>query len=155
MAKSLTKTLMLPNGDPQTDVGRIIAELKSLNETLYGLYGRLFGNLPAAGAPAFTRGASVAVAAADLVIPVTHAIVAKTTGGVEALTLADGDPGQVLTIVLSVHAGNGTLTPATATGFATIAFTAALQTATLLFVDAATGWILLGSGGPGGVPTVA
>jgi len=41
---------------------------------------------------------NVAVAAATLAIPVTHAHVSKTTGGAEALTLANGTTGQILTI---------------------------------------------------------
>ena len=44
---------------------------------------------------------TVAVAADALAIPVTHAIVNKTTGGdAEALTIVDGKPGQLLTILL-------------------------------------------------------
>lgn len=88
---------------------------------------------------------SVEVAADALAIPVTHPIVLKTTGAdAEALTLADGTLGQVLTISLVVDGGGtGTLTPATATGWATIVFADAGDVATLKYVDDTTGWIIL------------
>jgi hypothetical protein len=88
--------------------------------------------------------------AADvLAIPVTHAYVAKTTGGdAEALTLADGVPGQVLVVNLTTDGGgDGTLTPATKTGFLTIVFADAQDQAVLLYVDDSIGWILIGAKG--------
>ena len=56
------------------------------------------------------------VAADVLAIPVTHGYVAKTTGGdAEALTLANGEPGQILIVgLITDGGGDGTLTPATA-----------------------------------------
>jgi len=100
-----------------------------------------------------TEDFAIAVEADDLVIPVTHAHVAKTTGGdAEALTLANGKPGQILTIRLIVDGtGDGTLTPATCTGFATIVFADAGDTAVLFYVDDIAGWriwSLFGTGGP-------
>lgn len=93
--------------------------------------------------------ASVDVAADELVIPVTALYVAKTTGAdAEALTLADGVPGQTITITLVVDGGGtGTLTPATASGFATLAFADALDTATLRYIDDVVGWVLVGHNG--------
>ena len=84
-------------------------------------------------------------AADSLAIPVTHAYVAKTTGGdAEALTLANGTPGQVLVIHLTTDGGgDGTLTPTTKTGFTTIVFADAGDQAVLLYVDDTIGWILL------------
>lgn len=85
------------------------------------------------------------VAADVLAIPVTHTYVAKTTGAdAEALTLADGTtPGQKLIIQLTVDGGGtGTLTPATATGFATVAFADAGDAAVLRWVNSTVGWIL-------------
>jgi hypothetical protein len=94
-------------------------------------------------------GATTAVAADALAIPVTHRIVTKTTGADgEALTLANGVAGQRLTIVLTVDGGgDGTLTPATATGWATIVFADAGDTASLEYVDDTVGWIILGLSG--------
>jgi len=92
-----------------------------------------------------------------LVIPVTHLYVAKETGGdAEALTLANGKPGQILVINLTTDGGGtGTLTPATCTGFSTIAFDEAFDQATLLYVDDTVGWIILGLFGTGSTPVVA
>lgn len=97
---------------------------------------------------------SVAVAADALVIPVTHPYVAKTTGAdAEALTLADGSPGQVLIVNLTVDGnGDGTLTPATATGWATIVFADAGDQATLFFVDDTIGWVIIGAKGKSAPP---
>ena len=86
-------------------------------------------------------------AGAVLAVPVTHGYVAMTTGGVEVLTLANGDPGQVLVLNLTTDGGDGTLTPATATGWATIVFADAGDQATLMYVDDSIGWLLLGAKG--------
>lgn len=84
-------------------------------------------------------------AADSLAIPVTHTLVEKTTGAdAEALTLADGKPGQILTIVLKTDGGgDGTLTPAKKSGYTSIVFADAGDTATLMFVDSTVGWVLL------------
>ena len=97
------------------------------------------------------------VAADVLVIPVTHMYVAKTTGDdAEALTLANGKPGQVLIINLAVAGGGtGTLTPATSTGWATVAFLGAFDQVVLLYVDDTIGWILLAASGTDGPPVIA
>ena len=89
-----------------------------------------------------------------LAIPVTHAIVQKTTGGdAEALTLADGIPGQLLIIHLVTDGGgDGTLTPVTATGWATIVFADVKDQVVLYYVDDTIGWIILGLSGTAGPP---
>jgi len=103
-----------------------------------------------------TLTATVASAADSLAIPVTHEVVTKTTGAdAEALTLADGSPGQVLVIVLVADGGgDGTLTPTTKTGFATIVFADAGDTVSLKFVDATVGWVILGSAGVAAPPVI-
>lgn len=95
-------------------------------------------------------------AADSLAIPITHAIVVKTTGAdAEALTLANGENGQLLTITLGTDGGgDGTLTPTTKTGFATIVFADAGDTATLFYVNDVTGWILTGCYGLTAQPVV-
>lgn len=96
------------------------------------------------------------VAADVLVIPVTHAYVAKTTGAdAEALTLADGEPSQILVVNLTTDGGgDGTLTPATATGWATIVFADAGDQAVLMYVDDTIGWIILGASGVAAPPAI-
>ena len=95
-----------------------------------------------------------AVAADVLAIPVDHAIVQKTTGAdAEALTLADGVPSQVLVINLTADGGGtGTLTPDTATGWATIVFADAGDQAVLMYVNDSIGWIILGLSGKAAPP---
>lgn len=97
----------------------------------------------------YTESLSVAVAADVLAIPITHPFVSKTTGAdAEALTLADGIPGQSLVIILAVDGnGDGTLTPVTATNWATIVFADAGDQANLLYIDDTIGWIIMSLSG--------
>lgn len=99
---------------------------------------------------------STTSAADSLAIPVTHGIVAKTTGAdAEALTLANGEAGQLLMIHLSTDGGgDGTLTPSTRSGFATIVFADAGDQVTLLFVDTTIGWIIVGAEGVVAPPVI-
>jgi hypothetical protein len=101
------------------------------------------------------RPLAVSVSADTLAIPVTHEYVKKTTGGDgEALTLANGRPGQLLTIQLVVDGGgDGTLTPTTAE-FTNIVFADAGDTATLKFLNSTTGWIIVGLAGGTAPPVV-
>ena len=87
----------------------------------------------------------------------THAYVAKTTGSdAEALTLANGVPGQILVISLVVDGGGtGTLTPTTKSGFVSIAFADAGDTVALLYVNDTIGWVILGSAGVAAPPAIA
>lgn len=103
-----------------------------------------------------TEDFAIAVIADDLVIPVSHAHVAKATGAdAEALILANGKPGQILTIRLVTDGGgDGTLTPATCTGFATIVFADAGDQAVLFYVDDAAGWRIWSVFGLTAQPTV-
>ena len=96
----------------------------------------------------------VTVAADVLAIPVTHPYVQKTTGAdAEALTLADGLPGQTLCITLSTDGGGvGTLTPSTSTDWATIVFADAGDRAVLYYVDDTVGWIIIGLSGVAAPP---
>lgn len=105
-----------------------------------------------AAASSITHG-RLAVAGGTLAIPTTHRYVAKTTGGVEALTLANGRfIGQRINIRLTTDGGNGTLTPATKTGFATVVFEDAGDFVELEWT--ADGWIIIGIGGLTAQPTV-
>lgn len=90
---------------------------------------------------------STVKAGGTLAVPITHRQVIMTTGGAEALTLANGKPGQRLNLVLGTDGGDGTLTPATKTGFSTIVFADAKDTAELEYVDDTVGWIVLGTAG--------
>ena len=91
-----------------------------------------------------------------LAIPVTHGYVIKTTGAdAEALTLANGDPSQILVINLTTDGGgDGTLTPATSTGWATIVFADAGDQAVLLYVNDTIGWVIVGLSGVAAPPVI-
>lgn len=96
----------------------------------------------APGAPQVIATA-VAVAGAALAIPITHRSVNKTTGGAEALTLANGAfLGQRLNINLVVDGGDGTLTPTTCSGWTNVVLAEKGQGVELEWTTA--GWRLLG-----------
>jgi hypothetical protein len=65
-----------------------------------------------------------------------------STGASQALTLADGYPGQLKTIIHGVDGGSGILTPTTKTGYTTITFTNVGESATLQFLTTR-GWIII------------
>lgn len=98
---------------------------------------------------------STTKAGGTLAVPITARFVTMTTGGVEALTLANGAPGQEISITLGTDGGDATLTPATCTGFATIVFADAKDTAHLRYVDDTIGWILIGYYGTAAPPVVS
>jgi hypothetical protein len=93
-------------------------------------------------------GAAVARSGAGAV-PVTNSIVLFTsTATGNALTLADGVDGQLLTILYIAEAAGGdtgVLTPANRGGYATITFNAIGDSATLIFTN--TRWYIVGTRG--------
>lgn len=68
-----------------------------------------------------------------------------TTGASQALTLADGTVGQLKVIAHVVDGGSAVLTPTTKSGFATVTFTAAGDTLTLIYT--VVGWCIVGGRG--------
>ena len=100
---------------------------------------------------------STTCAADVLAIPITHQYVAKTTGAdAEALTLADGVAGQVIIINLTTDGGGtGTLTPATKTGFVSVALADAGDQVVLKFIDSTVGWVIIGASGVAAPPAIA
>jgi hypothetical protein len=79
-------------------------------------------------------------------VPTTSATVRLTTTGANALTLANGTDGQLLTIVMVVDGGDGTLTPTTKTGFATVTFTDVGNAVTLQYFTTL-GWMIVANYG--------
>jgi hypothetical protein len=76
-----------------------------------------------------------------------------TPGGSTTMTLANGTPGQVLTIDLATDGGgDGTLTPTTKSGFTSIVFADAGDNATLKYIDDTVGWVILGTAGVAAPP---
>lgn len=69
-----------------------------------------------------------------------------TTGAAQTLTLADGADGQVKIIIHVVDGGSAVLTPTTKTGFSSLTFTNAGDTATLMF-STTIGWTIIAVNG--------
>lgn len=108
----------------------------------------LDSSLVAAGT---ANGGAVSMASNESAVPVTYAFVRKAIANdaaYDAGTLAAGKPGQLLTIYITTLSGGSrtfTLTPTTKTGFSSLAFNAVADSATLLYVDSTTGWVLVAS----------
>lgn len=79
-------------------------------------------------------------------VPITASTVRLTTTGANALTLANGTNGQILTIVMVVDGGDGTLTPTTKTGYTTITFDAVGDSVTLQYFTTL-GWMIVSNYG--------
>lgn len=79
-------------------------------------------------------------------VPITSGTVRLTTTGADALTLANGVNGQILTIVMVAYVGDGTLTPTTKTGFSTITFTG-VGDAVVLQYFTTLGWMIVSNYG--------
>lgn len=109
-----------------------------------GFIGSLIGNVTGVLAGRMVA-TNVAFSGAGA-IPITADTVRLTTTGANALTLANGADGQILRIVMVASGGNGTLTPATKTGFSTITFTAAGNAVTLEYFTTL-GWMIVSNNG--------
>lgn len=69
-----------------------------------------------------------------------------TTGGAQALSLANGTAGQKKEIIHEVDGGSAVLTPTTKTGFTTITFTAVGDSCVLRYL-ATRGWMIVALNG--------
>lgn len=87
-----------------------------------------------------------ALSGAGAINVTTSATAYTSTGGSEALTLANGTAGQFKTISHVVDGGSGILTPTTKAGYSTITFTNAGDSVTLQYFTTA-GWCVMGSYG--------
>lgn len=95
------------------------------------------------------NGGAVSMVTSDLAVPVTYAFVRKAipalaAGAFTQGTLANGIPGQILTFFITTVGASGTftITPVTKTGFASVTFTAAKDTAVFIYINDTVGWIL-------------
>lgn len=99
------------------------------------------------------NGGSTSLASTTTAVPPSSTFVRKViSNNADPLynvgTLADGKPGQLLTISIdgispSASTGSWTLTPTTTTGFVSIKFTAINDKATFLFVNNTAGWVIV------------
>jgi hypothetical protein len=79
-------------------------------------------------------------------ISVTKGTTKLVTTGANALTLADGQDGQIKRIHMITDGGDGTLTPATKTGYTTITFNDAGDDVVLQFISGR-GWEVVSNNG--------
>ena len=91
------------------------------------------------------NGGAASMTSSTLVVPVANSFVRKSIANDSAFTagtLANGVPGQSLTVLISEQLGSETfvITPATATTFTTASFDAAGDLATFLYIDDTSGW---------------
>lgn len=101
------------------------------------------------------NGGAVSIASTVTAVPVSYAFVRKVldsdgNAAFTAGTLANGTPGQVLTIFASgmtpsgaTTGGNFTITPSTTTGFRSIKLSAIGDVVSLLYIDDFYGWVIL------------
>lgn len=107
------------------------------------------GNLVSAGFSNGGASLTTSMASNVNVVPTGFAYVRRALDSDSAFqsgTLANGIPGQILTFEAAGRAQSGTIsftiTPATSTGFSAIKFTVAGDTATFVYLDDNSGWIL-------------
>ena len=106
------------------------------------------GNFVSAG----TSNGSVSQVESVAALPLSYSYVQvpllNSAGAV--YTLAAGVPGQIITFaVVGAQVGSDTavITPAKATGYATVTLSAAKQSVTLMYINSSTGWIIIGNAG--------
>lgn len=92
-------------------------------------------------------GGAATMTSNETAVSTSYAFVRITVGiNQQAGTLADGTPGQIITILISEDVdavGEMILTPTTKTGYASLEFNDAGDQASLLYVDDSIGWIPL------------
>jgi len=94
------------------------------------------------------NGGATSMASSTLVVPTSYGFVRKNIASDSAFmagTLADGVPGQMLTVYVTEDEGSETfvITPSTSTTFATASFDAVGDTATFLYIDDTVGWCVI------------
>jgi len=94
------------------------------------------------------NGGATSMASSTLAVPITHAYVGKSIASDSAFsagTLANGVPGQMLTLYIYQDLGSVTftVTPATASTYVSLAFDSVSDSATLLYIDDTVGWVIM------------
>lgn len=94
-------------------------------------------------------GGSITKDGTNAAIPLTDAVVLGTSTGASAWSLANGEEGQILTVVIVTDGGEAIITPATSSGWATAVMTDPIDAITMQYVDDSVGWIVLGTSDDG------
>ena len=79
-------------------------------------------------------------------VDTTNLVTELTTTGADALTLANGSPGQIKIITMIVDGGDGTLTPTTFANGSTVTFDAVAESITLCW-NSTIGWVVTSNSG--------
>lgn len=93
-----------------------------------------------------SRGGTSTVVTGTIAIPLGYSVV-KIVCATSSKTLANGFSGQILTMVAIDQTGTVTITPATATGWASASMDAVGEVLTVQYVDDTLGWIIVGISG--------
>ncbi len=128
-----------------TSLSRNAAGVLQIGTTAANASGSLaLTNITASGALITTPEALAPALNAGITVSVATVATGFALNGVNAATLANGTNGQIKTIVCTAVTvgGTATLTPTTANGFTTVAFTAAGQNITLQYFSVG-GWVIL------------
>lgn len=105
---------------------------------------------------AYTSADTIDYTAGAGALPLTHPYIrVDTTSGAAAVTLADGEPGQILIIELETDAGDCDVTPATSTGWSAVALDDAGDRVTLFYANDTVGWVVLGCLGLSAQPVIS
>lgn len=112
------------------------------------------------------NGGATSVASTTAAVPTSFAFVRKvipsnTDPLFTAGTLANGKPGQILTLYVvglspsgATTGGSYTITPTTTTGFVSVKVTAVHDKVILQFIDSTVGWMLLDANNPNATNTI-
>jgi hypothetical protein len=111
----------------------------------------LMNNMPSFLAFDSTAQALTAAGAVDI----TSAVTTVASSAAIALTLANGNAGQIKIITMITDGGDATLTPATLNGGTTIVFADDGDSVVLYYAGSTPGWCMIANGGPGAGPVLA
>ena len=103
----------------------------------------LMNNMPTFLAFDSTAQALTAAGAVDI----TSAVTTVASSAAIALTLINGNAGQIKIITMITDGGTATLTPTTLNGYTTIAFDTDGDSCVLLYLDSTNGWSVIANQG--------
>lgn len=123
-----------------TDIGFKSEGTKLSNDGSTWTFNLLLAGVGSSGA--------TSMATNEVAVPVSYSFVRKAISTNDpaylAGTMADGYPGQLLTLfITTTYGGTYVLTPTTKTGYTSISFNAGGDFATFLYVDDTYGWVII------------
>lgn len=153
-----TKCGPFTNIDFKTQTGSDTSTINGMTKSIPVLSSTMF-------ATGVANGGATSVASTTAALPVGFAFVRKvipsnSDPAFTAGTLANGTPGQILTVYVAglspsgaTTGGSYTITPTTSTGFTSVKLSAVNDAVVFHYIDAATGWVLI-SWDPGAASSI-